>query len=82
MTDEQKKKVFGYMGRCDKPLDGNDMVAAMNKMAELKEWNLFEQFCKNRQYELALQDWQFIPWLMQPERFFNLMAEWLGGKDE
>lgn len=60
------------------PLDGNDMVAAMNKMVDKKEWHSFELYtadnCK-RDYRYVTSIYIF--WLMQPARFFELMAKWL-----
>jgi hypothetical protein len=68
-----------YMGwEIHTSLDGNDMVAAMNKIVEKKEWHSFELYaadnCK-RDYRYITS--LYIFWLMQPARFFELMAKWL-----
>lgn len=96
MTDEDKKRIFGYMGWLRSihnipgmaweiydrrhPLDGNDMVAAMNKMVEKGDWTDFFQDCWNI-YVYTDADANYIHWLMQPTRFFELMASWLKEKE-
>jgi len=68
------------------PLDGNDMVAAMNKMVENKElWGLdsFLDYMQDTYFNeyIGLDDENFIHWLMQPARFFELMLSWLKEKE-
>lgn len=82
MTDEDKKLIFEYMGwnfidKCR--LDGNDMVEAMNKMVEKGEWDGFSYFAYHdkgdwKQYDKNTRK-VFIPWLLQPNRFFELLSE-------
>jgi len=91
MTDEQKKKVFEYMGwdfyGCSSwqkhPLEGNDMVAAINKIGQNdNEWICFLGDCQF--VKAKSDDWikPFIVWLCgNPERFFKLMGEWLEVKN-
>lgn len=63
-----------------KPVDGDDMVAAMNKMDELNHWDEFCRFAvgkwgsENATYDV---DFTFILWAMQPARFFDLLEQWL-----
>lgn len=75
-----------YMGwEIHTSLDANDMVAAMNKMAENKElWGLdsFLDYA-DEQFDKApeIDDDNFIHWFMQPARFFELMSSWLKEKE-
>jgi hypothetical protein len=63
------------------PLDGNDMVAAMNKMAEKRGWDKFAYLVKiNLPYKVSFIE-DIIHWIMQPARFFELMASWLKEKE-
>ncbi|MDD4390209.1 MAG: hypothetical protein PHW03_05335 [Eubacteriales bacterium] len=97
MTPEQKKLIFDYCGWCETcdiqptctnydrlecrhTLDGNDMVAAMNKIVENCEWGDFERKVV-LSYMQTEYNQQLIPWLMQPDRFFELMSKWLEVKD-
>lgn len=67
----------------DHSLHSNDMTFAMNKMNEKGDWEKFvyhiqvnkdEERCNDLQKEnVFLED--FIFWLMQPSRFFELMSE-------
>jgi hypothetical protein len=85
MTNEQKKKVFEYMGwymsedTIYKILNAADMVAAINKMGQNdNEWICFLGDCQFA--KAKSDDWikPFIVWLCgNPERFFSLMGEWL-----
>lgn len=71
------------------PRDGNDMVAAMNKMAENGDW-------KSQLLPIVYKKWEeensnftapdekgylFVSWLMQPARFFELMGKWLEARN-
>lgn len=63
------------------PLDGNDMNAAMNKIVEKQEWDKFAYLVKiNLPYEVSFIE-DIIHWIMQPARFFELMANWLKEKE-
>ena len=62
------------------PLDGNDMVEAMNKMVGKGDWTDFFQDCWNI-YVYTDADANYIHWLMQPARFFELMASWMKEKE-
>lgn len=66
--------------------DGNLMTAAMNKMVEKGEWEIFVNYScylSNRHWIHLKPDSKFyfmpeyIWWLMQPDRFFELMSETL-----
>lgn len=67
----------------DKILDGNDMVAAINKMVEKEDWLNFREYvwfkCPD---EVIKSDSEsdinalFENWLFQPNRFFDLMEAW------
>jgi hypothetical protein len=113
MTDEDKKRIFGYMGwkmpcdgneanlfaclseggitciKCEyyHPLDGNDMVTAIAKMVGstgfCTDWIEFDLFVQESGAKAKSSDWLLssIPWLMQPTRFFELMASWLKEKE-
>lgn len=64
------------------PLDGNDMVAAINKMEALREWDSFYWSSWGLYEEISTVPNRgsyslFTRWLMQPARFFELMAKWL-----
>lgn len=64
------------------PLDGNDMVAAMNQMVEKREWDKFAYLVKiNLPYEVSFIE-DIIHWIMQPARFFELMGKWLKEKEK
>jgi len=64
------------------PLDGNDMVTAMNKIVEKQEWDKFAYLVKiNLPYEVSFIE-DIIYWIMQPARFFELMSSWLKEKHE
>ena len=94
MNDTDKARIFKYMEwlfayqngeflmeypHCH--LDGNDMVSAMNKIVECEEWDNFYAFASNALCEADPEDiFALTPWLMQPERFFDLMAQWLEEK--
>lgn len=63
-------------------LDGNDMVAAMNKMVEKGEWEDFDSFLfkaviRKQLHSKNFKSSDFIPWLFQPPRFFELISDWL-----
>jgi hypothetical protein len=70
-----------------KPIDGNDMVAAMNKMVitysdneNYNDWDSFSFFAFQQEgYEIYDKEIlkEFIPTLMQPARFFDLLEQWL-----
>jgi len=62
--------------------DGNDMVAAMNQIVEKGDWKDFDSYsCRvfvndnSIKFDLSRETW--TSWLMQPARFFELMAKWL-----
>ena len=66
------------------PLDGNDMVAAIDKMWEKGEWfGFFAVVCLKHFSQTLLSKTSpnlaadLFHWLMQPARFFELMANWL-----
>lgn len=68
------------------PLDGIDMVAAMNKMVERGDWKDFDSYsCRvfvndnSIKFDLSRETW--TSWLMQPARFFELMLSWLKEKE-
>ena len=70
-----------YMGwEIHTSLDANDMVAAMNKMVGKGDWTDFFQDCWNI-YVYTDADANYIHWLMQPARFFELMSSWLKEKE-
>lgn len=82
----------GICIRCKDPLprehtlDGNDMVAAMNKMVEKGDWKDFDSyscrvFVNDNSIKFNLKKETWISWLMQPTRFFELMASWLKEKE-
>ena len=80
-------KVFKYMEWCPKGdtdhriLNGNDMVLAMNKMVEKGDWVNFKEDCKVNAWFIFMAEEKtpidFILFLMQPARFFDLMEKWL-----
>ena len=87
MNDTDKARIFKYMewlfayqnnySLIRYPhyhLDAIDMVLAMNKMVEKVDWRSFYIHSKTLPSTTGVE---FIPWLMQPERFFELMAKWL-----
>ena len=87
MTDNQRKLIFEYMGyklingyHIDERNvvhylnDGNDMITAMNKMVVEGDWEEFIQDSDNREWG---KTHNFIHWIMQPTRFFELFGEWL-----
>jgi hypothetical protein len=55
-------------------IDSNDMVLAMNKMVENDDWLTFIEWVYQKE-EPPLRVSYFITWLMQPNRFFELMSE-------
>lgn len=62
-------------------LDGIDVVDAINKMVGREDWSKFYYNTHNLNPEAGrLSHAMFLPWLIQPERFFKLMADWLRGK--
>jgi hypothetical protein len=68
------------------PLDGNNMVAAMNKMVEKGDWKDFDSyscrvFVNDNSIKFNLKKETWTSWLMQPARFFELMAAWLKKKE-
>jgi hypothetical protein len=68
------------------PLDGNDMVAAMNKMVEKGDWKDFDSyscrvFVNDNSIKFNLKKETWTSWLMQPTRFFELMSSWLKEKE-
>lgn len=86
------KKVFDYMGwdydiyrtqkflnnGIDHPLDGNDMVAAINKIVEKELWNDFVHDAVNYYWKDETADRSIMPWLFgNPQNFFKLMEVWL-----
>lgn len=90
MTDNQRRLVNEYIGYrlingyyIDERNvvhylnNGNDMITAMNKMVEKNDWEEFIQDSDNREWG---QTYNFIHWIMQPIRFFDLMGEWLEEK--
>ena len=86
------KKVFDYMGwdydiyrtqkflnnGIDHPLDGNDMVEAINKIVEKELWNDFEHDVVNYYWKDETADRSIMPWIFgNPQNFFKLMEVWL-----
>lgn len=72
-------------------LDSNDMTSAMNLMVEKGDWEKFV----NYSCYLSNRDWmnlkpdskfnfkpEYIWWLMQPGRFFQLFGEWLEQREK
>jgi hypothetical protein len=80
------KKVFDYMSwdyrnGIDHPLDGNDMVAAINKIVEKELWNDFEHDVVNYYWKDETADRSIMPWLFgNPQNFFKLMEAWVNEK--
>lgn len=89
------KEVFRYMNWENEwttnpdlhPLDGNDMVLAINKMRENGDWDKFDDVC----YGVWIRDTIdrddecifFTVWLFgDPANFFKLMEEWLKEKEK
>lgn len=77
------KKVFDYMSwdyrnGIDHPLDGNDMVAAINKIVEKELWNDFVHDVVNYYWKDETADRSIMPWIFgNPQNFFKLMEVWL-----
>lgn len=64
--------------RIDHPLDGNDMVAAINKIVEKELWNDFEHDVVNYYWKDETADRSIMPWIFgNPQNFFKLMEVWL-----
>jgi len=61
----------------DKILDGNDMIAAMNKMVEKEDWAGFFTYISFPYLHEFNDENKNIHWLMQPDRFFDLMEAWI-----
>jgi hypothetical protein len=116
MTNEEKKRVFEYMGWCwhdwtevlvdpqdggkiyseylcfkckrpfidrkaEHPLDGNDIVSAINKMVEKGDLKDFLQFSwQHKTPDNRNTLFNYIHSVIgNPENFFQLMAKFLGG---
>ena len=95
MNKEDKKRIFEYMGwgrlstfcmsgaNPIHPLDGNDMLEAMNKMRFTisnefdNEW---QEFFYNSFNGVVVAD-TFFDLCSNPARFFELMASWLKEKE-
>lgn len=89
------KKVFEYMGWENRlphktvydslnephPLDGNDMVLAINKMWDKGDWYKFQYYCEAI-YEKGSEQLAANVWLFgSPDNFFKLMEEWLNERN-
>jgi hypothetical protein len=64
-------------------LDGNDMVLAINKMVEKKDWKEFYLWTigKDNQQNEETSIGSYEVWLFgNPDNFFKLMEEWLNEK--
>lgn len=82
MEWHDRKVIAGFVSP-EHPLNATDMVAAMNKMVKKGDWITFF-YKQENDLRLSLSILQcdfdeanFIAWLMQPERFFELMVRWL-----
>ena len=88
MTNEERKLIFDYCGwdgtttvegyaidtpEC-RPLDGNDMKEAVRVMEERGELLSFEDFIREKYYEVACSKSKLGYYV---QNFFPLMAEWL-----
>ena len=82
MTDEDKKRIFEYMGWIyHHMLDEYDMILAMNNAKEKEDWGKFMYFVKlNLPHDVTFIE-DIIHYLMQPARFFELMLSWLKEKE-
>lgn len=80
--EDESLKVSLCNQRCEfyHPLDGNDMVLAINKMQEKGDFSDFDYYVFYNKYKGA--DYcAYTAWLFgSPSNFFNLMEEWLGEK--
>ena len=86
MTAEDRKLIFEYCGLAGWEdhhiLGAADMVAAMNKIVEKVDWPEFKFFFLTKWDEdrFTFDGDDYFVYLMQPDRFFSLMADWLRGK--
>jgi len=84
MTEKQGELVFEYMKwesfkwpACTHIFTSHDMIVAMNKMNESKDWHKFVDFVMTTKKPNFLSSAKLIIWIMQSKRFFQLMGEWL-----
>jgi hypothetical protein len=66
--------------------DSRDMDALRRKLVENSDWDNFLDFCENtfaKADHPCICDFcqEYIGWLMDPERFSMLVAEWLEEKN-
>ncbi len=76
------KKVFKYMGYKTFPLNGDFMALAINAMRERGDWDSFSYFVYHEKMGIKQYDKDtrkhFMPLLFgNPQKFFELMEEWL-----
>ena len=69
-----KKAIFEYCGCEFTKFDSNDMIFARDKIVQNDDWLAFFEWVYQKE-EPPLRVSYFITWLMQPDRFFDLMSE-------
>jgi hypothetical protein len=88
---EEKDRLVKYCSYVDTcyscpiyhPLDGNDLILAINKMVENNEWITFYLYAEDIYFKETLSGFNFFEeahaaysvWLINPPRFFQLMSE-------
>lgn len=64
-----------------KPVDGNDMEESINRMVKFGDWEPFVNYANNKSLK-EHNDTSFVPQLISPDRFFDLLELFLEEREK